>query len=122
MFDGLRSDLRFEDLLGRMGLASPETSANHKHDIETDQSSIQPILKAIAVLPFRPITAKGRDEYLELGIADALITKLSDINQVVVRPTSSVRKYTDLEQDSVTAGRELGVERRVGREHADARR
>ena len=61
-------------------------------------------------IPFKPIRAENRDEYLELGIADALITRLSDINQIVVRPTSSVRKYMDLEQDPVAAGRELAVE------------
>ena len=66
--------------------------------------------KVIAVLPFKPIGAEGRDEYLELGMADALITKLSSINQVVVRSTNSVRKYTALEQDPITAGRELRVD------------
>src|SRR5262249_52746836 len=65
---------------------------------------------AIAVLPFKPISADERDEYLELGIADALITRLSDISQIVVRPTSAVRKYTALEQDCVAAGKELAVD------------
>src|SRR5207247_8448434 len=53
---------------------------------------------SIAVLPFRPITAEGRDEYLELGIADALIKRLRDVSQIVVRKTSTVRKYIDVEQ------------------------
>jgi DNA-binding winged helix-turn-helix (wHTH) protein len=66
-------------------------------------------VRSIAVLPFRPISAEGGDEYLELGIADALITRLSNINQLVVRPTSSVRKYTNIEQESVESGRELRV-------------
>jgi DNA-binding winged helix-turn-helix (wHTH) protein/TolB-like protein/Tfp pilus assembly protein PilF len=64
---------------------------------------------SIAVLPFRPITAEERDEYLELGIADALITRLSNVSQIVVRPTSSVRKYIGVEQESVHAGQELRV-------------
>ena len=64
---------------------------------------------SIAVLPFRPITAEGRDEYLELGIADALITRLSNVSQIVVRPTSSVRKYIGVEQESAQAGRDLRV-------------
>src|SRR5262249_26478859 len=48
------------------------------------------------------------DEYLGPGMADALITRLSNIKQVVVRPTSAVLKYSD--QDSAAAGRELGVD------------
>jgi DNA-binding winged helix-turn-helix (wHTH) protein/tetratricopeptide (TPR) repeat protein len=67
-------------------------------------------VRSIAVLPFRPISVEGGDEYLELGIADALITRLSNINQLVVRPTSSVRKYTNIEQESAEAGRELRVD------------
>jgi DNA-binding winged helix-turn-helix (wHTH) protein/TolB-like protein/tetratricopeptide (TPR) repeat protein len=62
----------------------------------------------IAVLPFKSIGAKS-DEYLGLGMADALITRLSNLRKVTVRPTSSVRKYTGV-QDPVLAGRDLGVE------------
>jgi len=51
----------------------------------------------------------GQDEFLELGMADALITRLSNLRQIVVRPTSAVRKYTAQEQDPVAAGRELRV-------------
>ena len=64
---------------------------------------------SIAVLPFRPISSERRDEFLELGLADALITRLSNINQIVVRPTSSVRKYIGVEQESAQTGGELRV-------------
>jgi hypothetical protein len=43
-------------------------------------------------------------------MADALITKLSRISRLIVRPISAVRKYTELQQDPVAAGREQGVE------------
>ncbi|MDQ3818936.1 MAG: tetratricopeptide repeat protein, partial [Acidobacteriota bacterium] len=66
--------------------------------------------RTIAVLPFKPLSAESRDETLEMGMADTLITKLSNINQLVVRPTSAVRKYTDPAQDAVEAGRELQVD------------
>jgi TolB-like protein len=56
------------------------------------------------------MNAADGDEYLGLGMTDALITKLSNMRQIVVRPTSSVRKYSALEQDPVMAGRDLGVE------------
>jgi DNA-binding winged helix-turn-helix (wHTH) protein/TolB-like protein/Tfp pilus assembly protein PilF len=67
-------------------------------------------VRSIAVLPFKPISAEARDEFLELGIADNLITRLSNIEQVAVRPTSAVRKYATLELDPIAAGRELNAE------------
>jgi DNA-binding winged helix-turn-helix (wHTH) protein/TolB-like protein/Tfp pilus assembly protein PilF len=67
-------------------------------------------VKSIAVLPFKPLAAANRDESLELGMADTLITSLSNIKGITVRPTSAVRQYSDLQQDAVAAGRELQVE------------
>ena len=67
-------------------------------------------VRSIAVLPFKPLNPDDGDEYLGLGIADALITRLGNIRKIIVRPTSAVRKYTGLEQDPVEAGRELRVE------------
>ncbi len=67
-------------------------------------------VKSMAVLPFKPLALDNRDEALELGIADTLITRLSTLRQVIVRPTSAVRRYSDLQQDPLAAGRELQVE------------
>jgi len=67
-------------------------------------------LTSMAVLPFKPLVANDRDEYLEMGMVDVLITKLSNIRQLKVRSISTVRKYADLQQDPVVAGRELQVE------------
>jgi TolB-like protein/DNA-binding winged helix-turn-helix (wHTH) protein/Tfp pilus assembly protein PilF len=66
--------------------------------------------KSIAVLPFKPLVADSRNESLELGMAESLINKLSPLAHLVVLPISAVRKYTSLEQDPITAGRELGVD------------
>jgi len=63
----------------------------------------------IAVLPFKPLVEKDRDAALELGMADALIMQLSAL-QTIVRPLTSVRRFTSLDQDAQNAGRELGVE------------
>lgn len=65
---------------------------------------------SIAVLPFRVISAEADDEYLGLGMADALITKLSRIRQVVVRPTSAVMRYLPAPADPVAAGRGMYVD------------
>jgi DNA-binding winged helix-turn-helix (wHTH) protein/TolB-like protein/Tfp pilus assembly protein PilF len=67
--------------------------------------------RTIAVLPFKIIgAAGGGEEYLGLGMADALITRLGHSRRIVVRPTSAVRRYTDPHQDPVAAGRQQGVE------------
>ena len=62
--------------------------------------------KSIAVLPVKPINAANRDEIYEVGIADSLIYRLSSMQGFVVRPLSATRKYADIEQDALTAGRE----------------
>jgi TolB-like protein len=64
----------------------------------------------IAVLPFKPLVTRDRDEALELGMANALILRLSNNNQLIVRPITSVRRFNGLDQDAQTAGRELDVE------------
>jgi DNA-binding winged helix-turn-helix (wHTH) protein/TolB-like protein/Flp pilus assembly protein TadD len=67
-------------------------------------------IRSIAVLPFKPLNADSRDESLEMGMAETLITRLSNLKQVVVRPMSAVRKYVDLQQDPVKAGQEVQAE------------
>jgi DNA-binding winged helix-turn-helix (wHTH) protein/TolB-like protein len=71
---------------------------------------VSPQIKTIAVLPFKPLNNEGREEYLELGIADALITRLSGLRQILVRPTSSVRKFAGTNYDPIAAGRELNAD------------
>jgi DNA-binding winged helix-turn-helix (wHTH) protein/TolB-like protein len=77
-----------------------------------NRQSDQPVTgaRAIAVLPFKPLVAKNRDEALELGMTDALITKLSGIKSLIVRPTSAMRKYSAIDQDPIAAGREQKVD------------
>lgn len=80
---------------------------------------------SIAILPFKLLNLKqtedtGGDEYLSLGLADALVTRLSGMQRLLVRPTSSVMRFGE-DADAFQAGNELGVEfivegniRRVG--------
>lgn len=67
-------------------------------------------VKSIAVLPFKPLTPYEGDNYLGLGMADTLITKLSSLRPLVVRPTSAVLKYAAPSQDPLAAGREQQVD------------
>ena len=68
------------------------------------------VARSVAVLPFKPLAADDRDEVLEIGMADTLIARLSNDRDIVVRPLASVRRFGNLEQDPLVAGRELGVE------------
>jgi DNA-binding winged helix-turn-helix (wHTH) protein/TolB-like protein/Tfp pilus assembly protein PilF len=74
------------------------------------RSSPNATTKTIAVLPFKSLVAEERDEALELGMADALISKLSEAEEITVRPLSAVRRYDSPDQDSIAAGRQLNVE------------
>ena len=65
--------------------------------------------KRIAILPFKPVMLENRDQVLELGMADTLITKLSSSREIIVSSLNSVRKYAGLEEDAVMAGRALQV-------------
>jgi TolB-like protein/Tfp pilus assembly protein PilF len=107
---------RFNDLLRKLDhrlLALPAISGH----IAGDQESI-------AVLPFRVLSPPGEntgDEYLGVGLTDALITRLSNVQRLVVRPTSSVLRYQGSAIDPLVAGRDLGIDyvvdgsiRRVG--------
>jgi TolB-like protein/Tfp pilus assembly protein PilF len=71
-------------------------------------ASVQEV-RSIAVLPFGAIGTDA-EEYLCLGLADALITKLSNIRNVVVRPTNAVLKYAGQRPTLTTAGRDLKVD------------
>lgn len=66
-------------------------------------------IRSIAVLPFKPLDANSRDESLEMGMAETLITRMSTLRELAVRPIGSVRKFTDPGYDPVAAGKEMQV-------------
>lgn len=77
---------------------------------EIRSSAANSEIRSIAVLPFKSLGA-GDDEYLGLGMADALITRMTHLRHVAVRPTNDVRKYIDFQPDMARrAGRELRVD------------
>jgi TolB-like protein/Tfp pilus assembly protein PilF len=67
-------------------------------------------VKSIAVLPFNSLGGDSGDEYLGIGIAETLTTRLSSLKLLTVRPTSTVLKYASTEKETVVAGRELKVD------------
>ena len=67
-------------------------------------------VKTMAVLPFKILSADPTDEYLGIGLADALITQIDRIPQILVRPTSSSKYAETHTLDPLAAGRRLRVE------------
>jgi TolB-like protein/DNA-binding winged helix-turn-helix (wHTH) protein/tetratricopeptide (TPR) repeat protein len=67
-------------------------------------------IRSIAVLPFKYIGGEESDRYIEVGMADALITKLSRISRITVRPTNAITRYSRSDQEALAAGRELAVD------------
>jgi len=59
---------------------------------------------SLAVLPLKSLDRT--EDYLGLGIADAVIRKTSQTGELIVRPISAVRRYMNDETDAVTAGRQ----------------
>jgi DNA-binding winged helix-turn-helix (wHTH) protein/TolB-like protein/Flp pilus assembly protein TadD len=66
--------------------------------------------RPIAVLPFKTIGSDSENELLGLGMADALIIRLSRLEELSVLPTSSIFRFTNREKDALAIGRDLGVE------------
>jgi DNA-binding winged helix-turn-helix (wHTH) protein/TolB-like protein/Tfp pilus assembly protein PilF len=67
-------------------------------------------ISSLAVLPFKVLRATEQDQYLEIGMADVLITTLSNIKEINARPTSAVIKYSNAEQSPIEIGRALKVD------------
>jgi DNA-binding winged helix-turn-helix (wHTH) protein/TolB-like protein len=67
-------------------------------------------IRSVAVLPFKTIEAEREDSHKGLGLADILITRLSNIRELSVRPTSAVIGFENHQGDSVSFGRQLQVD------------
>jgi len=61
----------------------------------------------LAVLPFRPLNAEDEIGFLSIGIPDAIITRLANIQQIRLRPTNAILRYQNQEQNVQQAGQEL---------------
>ena len=64
-------------------------------------------IRSLAVLPLKSLNREAGDDYLGLGIADTIITKVSQVGGLTVRPTSAVRKYAEQEIDALEAAKQL---------------
>jgi len=69
-----------------------------------------PPIRSLAVLPLRNLANNTQDEFLSVGLADALVTKLQQISSLQVRPTSAVLEYRGEKVDSKAASEKLKVD------------
>lgn len=67
-----------------------------------------PHIKSLAVLPLK--TLDSEEKYLGVGIADAVIRKVSQTGQLTVRPTSAVLNYVNGDTDGLAAARQLNTD------------
>jgi serine/threonine-protein kinase len=73
-------------------------------------SSVEAPIRSLAVLPMKNLNPAGGEDVLGLGMADTIITKVSQIGALTVRPTSAVQKYARQEMDALEAARQLSVD------------
>ncbi|HXI26269.1 MAG TPA: tetratricopeptide repeat protein, partial [Pyrinomonadaceae bacterium] len=65
--------------------------------------------KSIAILPFKNVSNDPQSSFYEFSLADAVITELARLRQLVVRPSSEIVKYQGVQFDPRQAGREMSV-------------
>ncbi len=65
--------------------------------------------QTIAVLPFQNISEASSDSWA-IGITDAIISRLTSLQNVAVRPTTSVLKYAKQTPEPAEVAKALGVE------------
>jgi serine/threonine protein kinase len=71
-------------------------------------SSSTTTARSLAVLPLKSLDAG--DNYLGLGIADAVIRRTSQTGGTIVRPTSAIQRYMAEDVDALTAARQLSTD------------
>jgi TolB-like protein/tetratricopeptide (TPR) repeat protein len=67
-------------------------------------------IDSIAVMPFVNQSGNPEIEYLSDGLTESLISSLSQLRELAVKPRSSVFRFKGKEADAGTLGKELGVQ------------
>jgi serine/threonine protein kinase len=67
-------------------------------------------IRSMAVMPLENISNNAKDDFLSVGLADALVTKLQSIPSLQVRPTSAVVDFKKDKIDPKTASEKLRVD------------
>ncbi|MCC6745847.1 MAG: protein kinase, partial [Acidobacteria bacterium] len=66
--------------------------------------------RAIAILPFKNVSGDRESDFYGFSLADSVITELAQLKSLIVRPSTFVAKYQNIEVDPRQAGTELAVD------------
>jgi TolB-like protein/tetratricopeptide (TPR) repeat protein/DNA-binding winged helix-turn-helix (wHTH) protein len=77
---------------------------------KTSEAATPSFIRSVAVLPFTAETGKEEDQYLGLGLADAVAAKLGTVPQLSVRSSTTVRSILGTHPDTASAGSRLQVQ------------
>ena len=95
MFDPLRNDSRFQELVAPAGPAlSPPAQTPEK---------------SIAVLPFENLSDEKANEYFAAGVQDEILTRLAAVRDLKVISRTSTAKYQSKPDNLKRVAQELGV-------------
>ena len=73
------------------------------------EATLKPQVQTIAVLPFHDLSAATSDNWA-IGMTDAIISRLTSLQNLAVRPTTSVMKYIKETPEPTEAAKALGVQ------------
>jgi serine/threonine protein kinase len=90
-------------------IVAVRTYDSRSHAPQTAPVVSKPALETMAVLPFRDISAATSDSW-GIGITDAIISRLTSLQNLAVRPTTSVLKYAKEAPDPAEVAKALNVE------------
>lgn len=76
---------------------------------EANEKGIEIEIKKLAVLPFSNMVNDSQTNFLGFALADQIIGSMAYSKHVLVRPSSTIRKYQDQVVDIQKAGSELNV-------------
>lgn len=95
-------------------ISSPNVSLDTRNGVKKFDAKHTEVTKTLAVLPFKFINLGESDDsdtqFIGLGLADALIARMSKVKRLVVRPTGSMLSFNNGQIDPIQAGNDLIVE------------
>jgi eukaryotic-like serine/threonine-protein kinase len=96
-------------VVGSLIVVAVRSRDSGSHPPGNTSSSPLTVPQTIAVLPFHDISAATSDSWA-IGITDAIINRLTSLQNLAVRPTASVLKYAQQTPEPVEVAKTLSVD------------